>query len=113
MSVTGTREVLGNLDDWAKRMQSESVALAQSWAGTLEAKAKSDAPWTDRTSHARNGLFGTVEEKENEILLHLSHTMEYGVFLELANEGRFAILQPTIDAHAAEIHKDFQDLWAP
>lgn len=100
-----------NLQAWADRQRAEVVLLAQRWAGTLEARAKTHAPWTDRTSNARNGLFGTTEVRGNEIIIRIGHTIEYGVFLELANEGRFAILKPTITDSTAEIFDSYRKLW--
>ena len=100
-----------NLQAWADRQRAEVVLLAQRWAGTLEAQAKTDASWTDRTSNARNGLFGVTEIRGNEVIIRLGHTMEYGVFLELANEGKYAILKPTINSAAPRIFDSYRKLW--
>lgn len=109
--VAGVDKVKKNIHDWIERQKAASLALAQNWAGQLEGRAKTNAPWTDRTSHARGGLFGSVELKEDALTIHLSQTMEYGVFLELANDGRFAILKPTINAALEEIQNSYRVLW--
>ncbi len=104
-------EVQRNLDAWAKRQRGAVVVLAKNWAGQLERRAKQNAPWTDRTSNARNGLFGSTAVEGNQVFIRVAHSMEYGVFLELANDGRFAILKPTVSDATAEIERAYRRLW--
>ncbi len=104
-------EVQRNLDAWAKRQRGAVVTLAKTWAGKLEGRAKRNAPWTDRTSNARNGLFGSTAIEGNQVFIRVAHSMEYGVFLELGYDGRFAILKPTINGAAAEIEGSYRRLW--
>lgn len=106
--MAATDEVRRNLDKWARSKKAETIALAQGWAGTLQGRAKRDRKWHDRTSLARKGLKGTVEIKLSEVLIRLSHSVEYGVYLELANDGRFAVLKPTMDAAVPEILSSYQ-----
>lgn len=58
------------------------------------------APWTDRTANARAGLHVTIDKTHAADSgvweMRFSHSMFYGVFLELKNGGRFQILMPTI-----------------
>jgi hypothetical protein len=57
---------------------------------------RTNAPWTDQTSNARNGLFAKASEGDPVHNIVCYHTMPYGVFLEVRHEGRFAIITPTI-----------------
>lgn len=112
--MPGGEEVTRNMKDWAKRQRGAGIALAQNWAGTLEGRAKENAPWRDRTGNARAGLYGSTELRglmRNEVVIKLGHSMEYGVFLELARDGRYAILKPTIDAAVPEIWNSYKRLW--
>lgn len=111
MADSGLNEVCSNQKKWAERRKAAIVALALNWAGELEGRAKKNAPWTDRTGNARNGLFGNVSVSKDEAVIVLGHSMEYGVFLELANDGRYAILQPTINKAVPEIVKTYKSLW--
>ena len=52
--------------------------LAASHAKRGESAMKANAPWNDRSTHARQRLFGVAEGTT----IILGHTMEYGVFLE-------------------------------
>jgi len=112
--MAGADEVAKELKAWGERRRAAVIALAQNWAGTLEARAKTKAPWKDRTGNARNGLFGATEVvglQRNEVNIRLGHSMEYGVKLELAHEGRFAILKPVIDDAVPEIWQSYKRMW--
>jgi len=69
----------------------------------LEAKAKKDAPWADRTGNARNSIQGGAEWNGDHIDVYVSGNMEYSPCLELANEKKNAVLWPTIQALAPEL----------
>ena len=112
--MPGGDDVIRNLRDWGERKRAAAIALAQNWAGEIEARGKSRAPWRDRTGNARNGLFGSTQITglaQNEIKIVIGHSVEYGVFLELANDGRYAVLKPTLDAAAPEIFESYRRLW--
>lgn len=78
----------------------------QSGAERVEAHAKSNAPWSDITGRARNGLSARIYIEGGEVVLELSHSVDYGQWLELIQEGRFAIIMPTLEALGPEILKD-------
>lgn len=109
--MAGEREVVRNLRDWADRRRAAIVALAQNWAETIEGRAKENAPWRDRTGQARAGLRGETVAGRNEVKIALAHSVDYGVFLELARDGRYAILKPTLDAAVPEIYRTYKRLW--
>lgn len=63
----------------------------------IASRAKANAPWIDRTGNARNGLRATVAvEGPNTYALILYHSVSYGIWLEVAHAGRYAIIMPTI-----------------
>jgi hypothetical protein len=74
--------------------------VALYWAPIIEAEAKANAPWTDRTGQARQGLRGFVQDlSETVVAIYLVHQKDYGVYLELARQGRYAIIMPTLERH--------------
>lgn len=79
--MAGANQVIRNLNQWADRQAAAVVALAENWAGELEARAKPAAPWHDQTGDARKGLFGRVVIERNMVKILLAHSVEYGVFL--------------------------------
>ncbi len=106
-----TRIDWGGTDrDVKRRMAAYGVAvmnslfqLGQFFAAKMEAHAKRHASWTDRTSNARQTLFGVSAKEGENVVVILSHGVDYGVFLELAHQGNFAIIGPTLQQHYSEI----------
>ena len=83
---------------------------ADTAAKKMEAEAKDNAPWVDRTSNARNSIQGNFEWKGNHCVITLSGNMDYSVYLELAHEKKYAILVPTIQRNAPDVIKGYQKL---
>ena len=111
MADSGLNNVCGNLGKWADKRKAAVIVLAQNWAGQLEGQAKDNAPWTDRTGNARNGLFGNIAIGKDEVVIRLGHSMDYGIFLELARDGRYAILSPIMNKATPDIYKTYKKLW--
>lgn len=63
----------------------------------VEAYAKDNAPWEDRTGNARAGLTAEVRHRLAYYYLDLFHTEPYGIWLEVRWDGRFAIIIPTLE----------------
>ena len=76
---------------------------AETQAKNLEGDAKEHRPWTDRTGDARKRLNGYVTEIPNGYRINLAHGVDYGIWLELAMEKRFAILEPTVRLQGPEV----------
>ena len=107
----GLTSVVRNLEAWAERKKAGALALGNVWAGRLEGQAKANRPWKDRTSHAKQGLFGRAIQDKGDVVIALAHTVQYGVWLELARDGRYAIVKPTMDRAIPEIRKSYEQLW--
>lgn len=91
--------------DTAIRMYAEQGALQ------LQNFAKENRKWTDRTGHARQRLNGYVGKSENGYRIYLAHGVDYGIWLELANEKRYSIIPQTIEyVGAFEIMPGFEKL---
>lgn len=67
--------------------------------------ARSNAPWTDRTTNARNGLFARAERDRPVYRIVIGHSVPYGLWLEVRWSGRYAILRPTVDHEGPEVMK--------
>jgi len=78
-------------------------ALADHFAAVLEAAAKANAPWTDRTAAARQGLTGLAVKAATGIVIYLFHTVSYGIYLELKNAGRYAVIMRTMESNHGAI----------
>lgn len=83
---------------------------ANTSAKKLETYAKRNRPWTDRTGDARKLLTGYEQDLGDKWRVNLAHGVDYGIWLELANEKNYAIIQPTIDLVGPEIMQGLQGL---
>lgn len=90
--------VLGaGLERYLEQIRQAVLDAAAEIAAELERDAQATAPWTDRTGNARKGLTGAVDVAGDLVAIYLSHTVSYGVFLELARGGKYAVIMPTIE----------------
>ena len=110
---------------YGNKVRAAVVAVALLIGAKMEAYAKANAPWTDRTANARQGLFyavdsdeggevsgsanlggqdsGAVSVAKDIVALYLSHSMSYGLYLEVAMAGRWRVVLPTMEAHYQEL----------
>lgn len=80
-------------------------------AKELESQMKTNRPWTDRTNMAKVTLNAKVSQPNpNTIRITLAHGVEYGMWLELANEKNYAIVGPTVRNESPRVIRDMQDL---
>lgn len=91
------REYLPAIDAGVDLAMDSMVPVAETYM-------RENAPWTDRTGNARNGL-RAVHEAEPMVHhdLVVFHTMPYGLWLEVRFSGRYAILFPTLKAIAPDL----------
>lgn len=89
-------DLLKGLTSSENKAQAAFRKLAETGASKLEEGAKTNARWQDRTGDARRRLKGDVLEVTNGYKLRLAHGVDYGKWLELAHERRFAIIEETI-----------------
>lgn len=78
----------------------KNAAPAENWM-------KSNAPWTDRTTNARNGLSARYAGSSGGVhVMVLFHTVDYGIWLEVAHEGRYRIIDPALQEWGPRVMKD-------
>ena len=91
------------LDIMAATMAVRIRAAAEEGAEELVNYAQDNAPWADRTGAARQGLSAEVDLSLDEVVITLYHTVDYGLWLELIQDGTFAIIMPTLEKLGPEI----------
>lgn len=102
--MSGSAQVIANMYKWAAEKRIGCEAVSSVTAANMSNYAKLNKRWTDRTGNARAGLHGGYFWENTEVLkTFIAHAMDYGVFLELANDGKYAILEETINK--------FKDTW--
>lgn len=102
--VPPSDQIIPNLLIYAERVRIAVLAVASQVATLMEGDAKAGAPWTDRTGNARSGLSGFIGGASQTIVeIFLTHGVFYGIYLELARGGRYAIIMPTINKNLGKI----------
>ena len=82
---------------------------ADTVAKKMETHAKTNKPWTDRTGLAKATLHAKVSQpNKNTVRITLSHGVDYGIWLELANGKNYAIIAPTIREEGPRIVEDLE-----
>ena len=114
--TTPPSELAAAVERYGDRVLQAVAAVAQYVATQMQNQAKADAPWTDRTGNARTGLFGTSEADfaAHVVTIYLSHgaTIDYGLWLELANSGSYAVIMRTMEAHYETLMQLLREVFA-
>lgn len=97
---------------YAQAIFSATAQVAEAKAREMEVWAKANAPWQDRTGAARNGLSARVEGSRDNTTIVLSHGVDYGLWLEISNGGRYAIIAQAVDVFGASLMDDLQRMVA-
>lgn len=79
-------------------------------AAKLEARAKQDAPWKNRTGLARQTMMGVSDWAASVYRIGIAGNMNYSPYLELARDKQYAVLWPTINNMQAEILRGMRNL---
>ncbi|MBO5743304.1 MAG: hypothetical protein J6R68_03385 [Clostridia bacterium] len=99
------------LDALGPKMGAAILMYAATKASEFRYKMKINRPWTDRTNMAKALLDAKVSQpNDTTIRITLSHGVDYGIFLELANEKKYAIIAPTIQEESPRVVEDLQNL---
>lgn len=106
---TTPEEAFGALfDAYERQLYQMVLAICYRRAPEIENWMRDNAPWQDQTGNARQTLYTQVIPTLGEIVVLLSHGMDYGIYLELKNAGKHAIIAPAIDHWLPIIMADIQ-----
>lgn len=98
---------LKSLDD---RIDRQIGLVVDVGATKSEAFMKTNAPWHDDTGAARTGLHAVTAHMGSKHEIILAHSMDYGIWLEVKNSGKYEIINPTMRTMGKEIMRDFDHL---
>jgi hypothetical protein len=81
-----------NTEKLPQRLDRALAAAVRFSATKTEAYMKANAPWTDQTTNARNGLRTYPFHEGRTHGFHLAHGVPYGIWLEVRWNGRYGII---------------------
>lgn len=101
-----------DLNDGIKHFSDKAMVamemLAKTGANEIEAYAKKNRKWIDRTGDARKRLTGRSKRTLTGFRIELAHGVDYGIWLEVANEGKYQIIKPTLTKKGKEVLENFK-----
>lgn len=98
-----TKDVLNNLNGMQAKTRAALQIIADTAVKSMEKYAKTNARWTDRTGNARQRLKGSTRWEESALIAAISHNVDYGMWLELCHEKKYAILEEALDSQAQNL----------
>lgn len=102
--------VLNGLVDLGTRTKVGLKVYGDSAGKKLETYAKNNAPWTDRTGLSRKTIEGGSQMDGEKCVVYVSGNTQQMPFLELCNDKKYAILQPSIEKLSPEILRGLNNL---
>lgn len=86
------------------------MKVSTQYVPKLKENAQLNAKWENQTGEARRRLNSSYETVTDGFNLVLAHGVDYGIWLELANEKKYAIIMDTIEyVGTFDILPDFEN----
>ena len=95
--VKGTKQVTDNLNKWMEDRLRGIEEFNKFTGSKVQTESRATARWKNITGNARQGLTGNTSKKGTRFFINLFHKVDYGKWLELANDGKFAIIEETLN----------------
>ncbi len=116
MGNTGTEAVKQQINAEFERRKKSVYGLCVYYAGLVlrhfRTRQAGNTYWENRTNLAMDTVFsGAFKEGEDVLGFFLAHTMEYGVYLELANNRQNEALRPIINEYLPQFKKHLERLY--
>ena len=71
---------------------------------------RQNAPWTDRTANARQGLFARAFHTGTKHVIVLYGTVPYQIWLEVKHSGKYAIIGPSLPVVGKNVMNQVQNV---
>ena len=95
-SATTPKAVADAAEQWLGTITTAAGRKAVAVGQSAETTMRNNAAWKNRTGNARRGLRVETVERSDAIEMYFIHSVEYGIYLELAHGGNYAIVYPTM-----------------
>ena len=117
MQDNGAAKVNMTIEQLYERKRIAAYALCLHYAAKalqyFRSEQESNRFWINRTGLAKDTVFsGAFKEGEDIIGWFMAHTLQYGIYLEKANNEKHASLAPTINHFYAPFMRDLRRLYA-
>lgn len=94
--VYGAKEAQLWMDRTTREVDAIMLVVLKEQAQIIEDRMKREHPWQNRTFQAERNLACGVWKLHEDIVLEAANPVEYGIYLETMQRGRFAVVTPTL-----------------
>jgi len=109
--TTVSSNLVNIVDRKIAALKAEADRLAAEALNEMQTEQAGNEFWNNETKQALLRLFSDSFQDADSVGFLVAHGVEYGVFLELANDRQNAILAPTIDKYALKFKLFAQELF--
>ena len=110
--VWNDKQLAGVLRNAPAKLDLGMTAILERAKPRAERYMKYNAPWTDRTGNARQGLHAATERHKLRLYaLIFAHTVEYGIWLEVTHGGVNRIIEPSVRNQGDALMRDVSGLF--
>lgn len=113
--MAGEDIVVANIAKIYERRRAALYALAVEYAAkainSFRIKQRNGTFWSNQTGIARDTMFTQAFTESDVIGFLMAHMVEYGVYLELANNGVHEAIRPTMMIYAPLFIKAAKELF--
>ena len=99
-----------NLKNFNENLSRSLGIVTDRRAAITEAELKQRAPWTDDTGAARAGLMAIPFHGPGFIEIYMTYSVSYGIWLEIANNRKYAVIGPMMRIAGDALMKDLNGL---
>lgn len=99
----GDDSLANSIREGNERVMNKVYSVLEYQTPNVENHAKQNAPWQDQTGNARQGLRAQTFREDANMGIVLYHQVPYGLWLEIANAGKYAIIDPTIETMGPQV----------
>lgn len=103
-------DILKGISEFEIKSKIAVDIYADTAAKKLEAKAKQDASWIDRTGLTRKTIEGGKQWQGDKCNVYVAGNTEQMPYLELAHDKKYATLKPSVENLSGEILRGMVNL---
>lgn len=110
LDASSINKCLLEMEHTEDRLKTALLMLCRTASQQMAEYAKDNARWIDRTGDARKLLQGEGYWDNDKLTAAVMHNVNYGVWLELAHQRKYAILEESVKSKADELLRSYKRL---
>ncbi len=109
--MAGGKKVTRQLEREFDRRVELSQQVAEDFRERMQAEARQEVPWINRTGYTTEHLFAVTQFTREGVALFLTGQAPWQRFLELAHNQRYAHIRPITEKYARPFFDAISEVW--